>query len=392
MSDFDIILSALIDAGSQSGQLTDTEVLKALECLEDADLNKAHAALSSAGIKIIPGESELIEEAPLETGDPEQEWSGGALDSIAMYMREITQYPLLKEHEERALCIQLRDGRTADERLKVEAGYLTEEEKAGLKALSKAGEKAKQKLIEHNLRLVVSFAHQYEGTYHSLQLLDLIQSGNLGLMRGIERYDVDKGFRLSTYVTWWIKQAITRDIANEGQAIRVPVHMSERLRKIQAIEKRLEQEQGYTVTEHQLANELGISVDELNRLRQAKQTLVSMDMPVSDDADGMSLGDLLADDTLGPEEQFEKSDLRDAVHEVMDRVLSPKERFVLIHRLGMDGESEKTLSEVGDMMGITRERVRQIEGKALRKMKATGLRRRYLDYAPGDREEDYYQI
>ena len=392
MSDFDIILSALIDLGSKSGQLTDTEVLQSLECLEDADLSKAQAALSSAGIKIVPGETELIEEDSLEISDPEQEWNGGTLDSISMYMREITQYPLLKEHEERELCIQLRDGRIANERLKSEAGSLTKDEEADLIALSRAGEKAKQKLIEHNLRLVVSFAHQYEGTYHSLQLMDLIQSGNLGLMRGIERYDVDKGFRLSTYVTWWIKQSITRDIANDGQMIRIPVHMSERLRKIQAVKKRLEQEQGYSATELQLADELGISVDELNKLLQARQTSVSMDMPVSEDPDGMSLGDLLADNTPGPEEQFEKSDLHDAVHEVMDKVLSPNERFVLTHRLGMDGESEKTLSEVGDMMGITRERVRQIESKAMRKMKATSLRRRYLDYTQGDWEDDYYRF
>lgn len=392
MSDFDMILAALIELGHKAGQLTDTEVLQALDCLEDADLTKAQAALAAAGIKIVPGEPEFIDDVISGTGDPEEDWGGGALDSFSMYMREIGQYPLLSEEEERELCIQLRDGRAAAKRLKNEAATLSEVEKVELKALSKAADKAKDKLVEHNLRLVVSFAKQYENSFHDLQLLDLIQSGNMGLMKGIEYYDVDRGFRLSTYVTWWIRQAITRDIANLGHAIRVPVHMSERLRKIMAVEKRLEQEQNCSVTDEQLAEELGISVEELSRTRLSRQTVVSTDTPISEETDGMVLGDLLTEDGPGPEEQFEKTDLRNAVHEVMGKVLSPKEQLVLNHRLGMNGESAKTLAEVGDLMGITRERVRQIESKALRKMKCTSLRKRYMDYVQDGHEEQTFRF
>lgn len=392
MSDFDMILAALIELGHKAGQLTDTEVLQALDCLEDADLTKAQAALAAAGIKIVPGEPEFVDDVVADAGSPEEDWGGGALDSFSMYMREIGRYPLLKEEEERELCIQLRDGRAAAKRLKEESENLSENEKAELKTLAKTATRSRRKLVEHNLRLVVSFAKQYENSYHDLQLLDLIQSGNMGLMKGIEYYDVDKGFRLSTYVTWWIRQAITRDIANLGHTIRVPVHMSERLRRIMAVEKRLEQEQGCAVSDEQLAEELGISVEELSRLRLSQQAVVSTDTPVSEDPDGMVLGDMLTDEGPSPEEQFEKTDLRDAVHEVMEKVLSPKEQLVLNHRLGMNGESAKTLAEVGDLMGVTRERVRQIEGKALRKMKCTGLRKRYMDYVYDSYDEQSFRF
>ena len=380
MFDFNMILTALIELGRKTGQLTDTEVLQSLDCLEAADLTKAQAALAAAGIKIVPGEPEFIDDVISGTGDPEEDWGGGALDSFSMYMREIGQYPLLSEEEERELCIQLRDGRAAAKRLKNEAATLSEVEKVELKALSKAADKAKDKLVEHNLRLVVSFAKQYENSFHDLQLLDLIQSGNMGLMKGIEYYDVDRGFRLSTYVTWWIRQAITRDIANLGHAIRVPVHMSERLRKIMAVEKRLGSEMCIRDRE------------ELSRTRLSRQTVVSTDTPISEETDGMVLGDLLTEDGPGPEEQFEKTDLRNAVHEVMGKVLSPKEQLVLNHRLGMNGESAKTLAEVGDLMGITRERVRQIESKALRKMKCTSLRKRYMDYVQDGHEEQTFRF
>lgn len=392
MFDFDMILTGLIDLGRKTGQLTDTEVLQSLDCLEDADLTKAQASLAAAGIKIVPGEPEFIDDVIPDAADPEEDWGGGALDSFSMYMREIGQYPLLKEEEERELCIHLRDGRAAAKRLKSEATTLSESEKAELKALSKVADKAKNKLVEHNLRLVVSFAKQYENSFHDLQLLDLIQSGNMGLMRGIENYDVDRGFRLSTYVTWWIRQAITRDIANLGHTIRVPVHMSERLRRIMAVEKRLEQEQNRSVTDEQLADELGISVEELSRIRLSRQTVVSTDTPISEESDGMVLGDLLAEEGPGPEEQFENTDLRNAVHEVMEKVLSPKEQLVLNHRLGMNGESAKTLAEVGDLMGVTRERVRQIESKAMRKMKCTGLRKRYMDYVQDGHEKQSFRV
>ena len=154
MSDFDMILAALIELGHKAGQLTDTEVLQALDCLEDADLTKAQAALAAAGIKIVPGEPEFVDDVVADAGSPEEDWGGGALDSFSMYMREIGRYPLLKEEEERKLCIQLRDGRAAAKRLKEESENLSENEKAELKTLAKTADKVKEKLVEHNLRLV----------------------------------------------------------------------------------------------------------------------------------------------------------------------------------------------------------------------------------------------
>lgn len=387
MADYKIVLSNLISSGTKTGQLTDSEIIQALGDYEDVDINQVYETVTAAGIVIVPGKTNLLEEPYPDSCTPEQEWDGGSMDSVSMYMKEIGQYPLLMEEEEKTLCQQLSDGRKAKEKLESKGSCLSNTEIDALNECVKLGEKAKRKLIEHNLRLVVAFAHKYEGQHHDLHLLDLIQSGNMGLMKGIERFDVEKGFRLSTYVTWWIKQAITRDIANEGLMIRVPVHASEKIRKLMAIERRLEQEQGCAVTDEQLAEEADISVDEVNALRSSRQNVVSIDAPVGDEPDGMTLSDMLPDEIAGPEAQYEQLELKRAVHEVMDEILTPKERFVVIRRWGMYGYSEHTLSEVGNLIGVTRERVRQIELRAVRKLRATGLRRRYIDFVQVSNEE-----
>lgn len=361
-------LARTLAAHARRKTLTPDQISRAMDeaDYDVARLDELYEALEARGVHI--AEDEEAELPPLDEtqlGQLEHELSaeGVALDDpVHTYLKEIGRVPLL-----------------------------TAQQEADLARAAQAGDAdARRALSEANLRLVVSVAKRYVG--RGLPFLDLIQEGNLGLMKAAEKFEPERGFKFSTYATWWIRQAITRDIANLGHTIRVPVHMSERLRRIMAVEKRLEQEQGCAVSDEQLAEELGISVEELSRLRLSQQAVVSTDTPVSEDPDGMVLGDMLTDEGPSPEEQFEKTDLRDAVHEVMEKVLSPNEQLVLNHRLGMNGESAKTLAEVGDLMGVTRERVRQIEGKALRKMKCTGLRKRYMDYVYDSYDEQSFRF
>lgn len=382
MDDVHAALQALIAQGKKDGMIRASDLNAQLEKMQltPEKIEDIYDRLDAMNIQVVTADLELdLGDDDLDLG-PDDDINLAGLDEeelvdpvdlaaeyslddpVRMYLKEIGQIKLLSAEEEVELA----------------------------KRVSEGDQEAKNKLTEANLRLVVSIAKKYSG--RGLHILDLIQEGNTGLIRAVDKFDWTKGNKFSTYATWWIRQAITRDIANLGHTIRVPVHMSERLRRIMAVEKRLEQEQGCAVSDEQLAEELGISVEELSRLRLSQQAVVSTDTPVSEDPDGMVLGDMLTDEGPSPEEQFEKTDLRDAVHEVMEKVLSPKEQLVLNHRLGMNGESAKTLAEVGDLMGVTRERVRQIEGKALRKMKCTGLRKRYMDYVYDSYDEQSFRF
>ena len=279
MKDTKAVLNSFLEKAVQEKTITDTEIIEQLADIPDVDFDEVYNKLTEAGVQIVHGEEAGVDEVINHADSPADDWDGGSMDSLHMYLHEIGQYPLLTLDEERKLSKVMVDGREAKAALE-EGQDLPEEEVAELKALVKAGEKAKQKLIESNLRFVVYLARPYQT--QDLHLLDLIQCGNMGLMRGIERYDPSKGYRLTTYAGWWVKQAITRDIANNGRAIRLPVHMSEKARKVRAAENKFLSNGITDYTDEELAAAADISVEALRDLRVVCQDAVSLDVPVGD--------------------------------------------------------------------------------------------------------------
>lgn len=388
MKDTKAVLNSFLEKAVQEKTITDTEIIEQLADIPDVDFDEVYNKLTESGVQIVPGEEAGVDEVINQADSPADDWDGGSMDSLHMYLHEIGQYPLLTLDEERKLSKVMVDGRDAKAALE-EGQDLPEEEVAELKALVKAGEKAKQKLIESNLRFVVYLARPYQT--QDLHLLDLIQCGNMGLMRGVERYNPNKGYRLTTYAGWWVKQAITRDIANNGRAIRLPVHVYEKARKVRAAENKFLADGITDYTDDELAASAGILVAALRDLRVVSQDAVSLDVPVGDEDGDMTLIDMLADNSVRPEEAMENQALHDALLNVMEEILSDKERLVIVMRMGLDGEPAQTLEQVGNYLHVTRERVRQIERNALRKMRKHRKRVAYLDFVdPQVLEEELY--
>ncbi len=259
-------------------------------------------------------------------------------DPVHLYLKEIGSYPLLSMPEEAELAKRIENGDDA----------------------------AKQRLTESNLRLVVSIAKRYVG--RGLSFLDLIQEGNLGLIKAVEKFDYTKGYKFSTYATWWIRQAITRSIADQSRTIRIPVHMSEVINKTYRASRNLLQTLGREPTEQELSQELKISVDKVREILKVSAEPVSLDSPIGEEDDS-HLGDFIRDDTImGPEEAASYSILKDQITQLLD-TLTEREQRVLILRFGLSDGRSRTLEEVGQEFNVTRERIRQIEAKALRKLR-----------------------
>ncbi len=270
-------------------------------------------------------------------------------DPVRLYLKEIGRYSLLTREQERELAIRKSDG----------------------------DKEAFDELINCNLRLVVSIAKRYIG--RGLTFLDLIQEGNLGLIKGIERYEYEKGFKVSTYVTWWIKQAITRALADKSRIIRVPVHMVEEINKVVRTQKQLTIELGYEPDYRELADRLMMSEDRLLEIIQYASDSTSLDMAVGDEED-TTLANYIADDKmLTPEQAAEQAHLKDNINKMLD-VLSDREREVIIERFGLLSGNPKTLEEIGSELNVTRERIRQIESKALRKLRTSKVRHLVRDF------------
>ena len=275
-------------------------------------------------------EAELAEEPATETSVSDS--------SVSMYLKEIGRFELLTQEQEDELSRRVRAGDSA----------------------------AAEELANRNLRLVVSIARKYTG--RGLSLEDLIQEGNLGLMRAVSKYDSSMGYRFSTYATWWIRQAVTRAIADTGRTIRIPVHMVETINKLTAAEKMLTAETGREPTEQELADFLDFSIEKVRELRKYSLQPVSLSSPVGNEEES-SIGDFIEDSaSANPEQLAEEHALTEAINQVLS-TLTEREREVVILRFGLQGERAHTLEEVGDKFGVTRERVRQIEAKALRKMR-----------------------
>lgn len=364
---------SLIALGKKNGKLTEDEIAEALTEYENPDFGYVYEAIRQAGVTI--EEDEPIDDLDLTKITPEADWAGGSMDSISMYLHEIAQYPVPTKDEEEALTKTVYDGNMAKQSLDEGGSDMPEAMRNELKKLVKAGKKAKDELVERNLRLVVSVARRYQN--NGLPLLDLIQNGNMGLMIAIDKFEPNRGLRLSTYATYWIRQVIIRELANTSRNIRIPVHISEELRKVKITANALGGDAG--ATPEQIAEAAGMTEERVSFLMTLPDTC-SMNRTVGKDGED-EFADFFESDEMGVQEQVEQGALRDALISTMDSILRPKEKEVLMLRFGLTGDHRpKTLEEVGAMYGVTRERIRQIEGTALRKMKATGRKRSFVDF------------
>ena len=294
---------------------------------------------------------------------------GGTSDAVRMYLREIGQVDLLTVEDERRLAQLIEEGKIAAERIDAadhDGPALADgEERMLMRAVSR-GERAKSELTQANLRLVVSIAKRYSG--RGMQLLDLIQEGNLGLMRAVDKFDHTKGFKFSTYATWWIRQAITRSIADQARTIRIPVHMVEHMNRVTRAKRQMHQELEREPTVEELAVRVQLEPDRVRELLRISQDPLSLDSPVGEE-DESNLADFIEDESVdSPDDAATRSMLHEAVGEVLGE-LSEREQEIVRLRFGLDGGRAKTLEEVGKEFGVTRERIRQIEAKTLAKLR-----------------------
>jgi RNA polymerase primary sigma factor len=325
-----------------------------------------------------PDPSELRDEPEVEI-EPIAELVHEAIDDpVRMYLREIGRVALLTAHDERELAMAMEAGKEALSR--VAKATLTHPDLAIDRELQwkfEKGELARRRLTEANLRLVVSVAKKYIG--RGMSLLDLIQEGNIGLIRAVEKFDYHKGFKFSTYATWWIRQAITRAIADQARTIRIPVHMVETINKLTRTSRRLLQELGRDPSPEEIAVDMGIPSDKVREIIKVSQEPVSLETPIGEEEDS-HLGDFIPDDgTLAPSEAATNQMLKEQVEDVLAS-LTGRERRVLQLRFGLEDGRSRTLEEVGKEFGVTRERIRQIEAKALRKLRHPSRSRRLKDY------------
>ena len=301
-------------------------------------------------------------------------------DPVRMYLKEIGKVDLLTASEEVNLAMKIQAGTEAGEKLEAfEAGEidLTRAEQRRLMRIEQVGLEAKQALISANLRLTVSIAKRYVG--RGMLFLDLIQEGNLGLIRAVEKFDYTKGFKFSTYATWWIRQAITRAIADQARTIRIPVHMVETINKLVRVQRQLLQDLGRDPTPEEIGEEMGMSADRVREIQKISQEPVSLETPIGEEEDSQ-LGDFIEDSSaVAPPEAASDSMLREQLEQVLDG-LADRERKVIKFRFGLEDGHPRTLEEVGREFGVTRERIRQIESKTLAKLRHPSRSGRLKDY------------
>jgi RNA polymerase primary sigma factor len=286
-------------------------------------------------------------------------------DAMRQYLNDIGKHDLLTAEDERRLGKLIKEGQLAEEKLR--AGNASVSEKQALKRAMKAGAEAKDQMVEANLRLVVSIARRYDGK--DLQLQDLIQEGNIGLMRAADKYDHEKGFKFSTYATWWIRQAMTRAMADQGRNIRIPTHMMELVNRVQRAERELTSELKGDPSPEDVATRCGLEVDRVLELMQYAIPTVSLDTPLGDDGDGGAYGDIIADaNAESPITVAERNALIGAVQSEL-HLLPERDLEILIMRFGLEDGRPRTLDEVANAFGVTRERIRQIEQKTLARLR-----------------------
>ena len=355
-------IRSLIESGRRAGKLTNTEIGDAMEesghVLDVEQMEKLYEELESNGIEVVDDDTVDVGDAALNednVDDFEESLSTDGItidDPVKVYLKEIGRVPLLTPEEEIDLA------------LKIQAG-------------GPEGEKAKQRLSEANLRLVVSIAKRYVG--RGMQFLDLIQEGNLGLIKAVEKFDHTKGFKFSTYATWWIRQAITRAIADQARTIRIPVHMVETINKVKKVSSQLLHEYGHDPSAEEIAERLEMSVDKVREIMRVAQEPVSLETPIGEEEDS-HLGDFIPDDDAPiPAEAASQTLLKEQLADVL-KTLTPREEKVLRLRFGLEDGRPRTLEEVGKEFNVTRERIRQIEAKALRKLRHPSRSKKLRDF------------
>ena len=389
-------LAELIERGKKKGSLSSSELMDVLEDmdLESDQMDKIYDTLENLGIDTV-GEDyipDLPDDAdpPLEAMEDISEEeivdpnsmvdSVGTDDPVLMYLKEIGKVNLLSSDEEIELAQAMDAGNAAKEQLaelQAAGEEIPAEVQAELDKAIKKGERAKQRLAEANLRLVVSIAKRYVG--RGMQFLDLIQEGNLGLIKAVEKFDYTKGYKFSTYATWWIRQAITRAIADQARTIRIPVHMVETINKVIRVSRQLLQELGHDPTPEEIAEEMSMPVERVREILKIAQEPVSLETPIGEEEDS-HLGDFIPDeDASEPAEAASFTLLKEQLVEVLS-TLTPREEKVLKLRFGIEDGRTRTLEEVGKEFNVTRERIRQIEAKALRKLRHPSRSKKLKDF------------
>ena len=385
-------LSELIERGKKKGKLSSSELMDVLESmdLESEQMDKIYDTLENLGIETagedylpdLPDDApplEEIEELPEEEiVDPNTLVdSFGIDDPVRMYLKEIGKVDLLTGDEEVELAQDMAAGDAAQAQLDELGDEIDEESRKELMKLVKRGEAAKQRLAEANLRLVVSIAKRYVG--RGMLFLDLIQEGNLGLIKAVEKFDYTKGYKFSTYATWWIRQAITRAIADQARTIRIPVHMVETINKVIRVSRQLLQELGHDPTPEEIAEEMNMPVEKVREILKIAQEPVSLETPIGEEEDS-HLGDFIPDeDASEPSEAASFTLLKEQLVDVLG-TLTPREEKVLKLRFGIEDGRTRTLEEVGKEFNVTRERIRQIEAKALRKLRHPSRSKKLKDF------------
>jgi RNA polymerase primary sigma factor len=378
------ILGQLMEKASVQGYLTTDDLLDTCpELGEDSEgLSFIMLALRHRGVEMLDSDYDSLSTESLPPPElipwVEPEASDYTSDdSVGMYLKEMSRVPLLKANEEWEIAVRIESGRQARLDLARCPARKRSPERQRFEALVQDGILAREQIIKANTRLVVSIAKRYIG--RGVAFLDLIQEGNLGLMKAVEKYDVHKGFRFSTYATWWIRQTITRAIADQARTIRLPVHINDRIRQIYKANRDLEQHLGRVPTPEELASEVKLSPEKIQYILQVSWLPLSLESPVGDDEDS-DLGMFIEDElTPTPAQSAFQSLLKDKIEEVLG-TLTPREARVLSMRFGLETGIPYTLEEVGEKFGLTRERIRQIEGKALRRLRHPRRARQLKEY------------
>ena len=393
--EIEVAIKELTELGKKNqGFVTISDVLK--YCKEDSDeYDTIEAKLNENEIDILPNEEQTDDLVLTENGEPNladvEEVDVSTYDQlpaslkvddpVRMYLKEIGKIPLLTLEEETELAKLVVDGREARTKLeeieKDDQNTVSIEEYEALQDIVEKADAAKDKLVNANLRLVVSIAKRYLS--RGLQFLDLIQEGNMGLIKAVDKFDYNKGFKFSTYATWWIRQAITRAVADQARTIRIPVHMVETINKLVRVQRQLVQEYGREATAEEIAKKMDITVEKVQAIQKIAQEPISLESPVGEEEDS-SLGDFVADQTtLDPYEYTAKAKLREELDSVL-ATLTDREERVLRLRFGLLDGRQRTLEEVGKEFNVTRERIRQIEAKALRKLKHPSRSKKLKDF------------
>ena len=385
----------LFARGKKRGRLDSSEMMEVLDEIEldSEQMEKLYDSLEALSIEI-GSEEDILPELPDDIDPPMEEIveieeeelvdpnalvdSFAVDDPVRMYLKEIGKVPLLNPDEEIALAQKMNSGAFAKEQLEsLEGGELTDAQKASLEKLVREGDRAKQKLAEANLRLVVSIAKRYVG--RGMLFLDLIQEGNLVLIKAVEKFDYTKGYKFSTYATWWIRQAITRAIADQARTIRIPVHMVETINKVIRVSRQLLQELGHDPSPEEIAEDMNMPVDKVREILKIAQEPVSLETPIGEEEDS-HLGDFIPDQEASePSEAASFTLLKEQLVDVLS-TLTPREEKVLKLRFGIEDGRTRTLEEVGKEFNVTRERIRQIEAKALRKLRHPSRSKKLKDF------------